>query len=217
MKVTTQPVEPAATPPTLVESTPTARSEAVQLHGSTPASFLQSSFPKSSFLGLGPLLSRGRSNEESSSGLLEAEGPNAGLVPSVVEHLPGPAVTGSDLSSQRSLHRKSQHQSPLFRPPTDPTNSQASGIATASAALTRRDSQEDIEIQRGIFPIRSLFAAHHDYSTREDRRGFFVNGEFGGVCGHLAEIRGAGRVENKDHGPSIVFARSIMSTIFLCL
>lgn len=178
MKVATQPTKSTATSSTLVGPTFTSHPEAVELHGSTVVP-LQSPFPTSSFIGLGPLFMQGRSNEVSSGSLLDAERPNpSSNIPSTMGHPPGSAAAGSNPSCQQPLRRQSRNRSPPLRPPTNPTNSQASGIATA----VTRDSQKDVEAQRGIFPVRFLAAAiHHDCSTRDDPRKFSVYGEYGGV------------------------------------
>ena len=85
------------------------------------------------------------------------------------------------MTYQRSLHMHLRRQGSIPRLPTTPTNSQATGTATTSTAVTRRDSHEDIEAQRGTFPAQFLFAANHYRSARGDRSGLFGEREPGCV------------------------------------
>ena len=132
---------------------PNEHSETVQYYGSISTPNTQP--PVRPLVGPGPYeVDRG----SSSRGLLEAGGPSSPRnTPSPFERAPGPKVAGNT-PYQGTFRTRVRSRSSLPWPSTNPTSSQASGIAATSTSTInrRRDSLGEIEAQRGNFPVPLL-------------------------------------------------------------
>ena len=174
MEVATQPNEPTDKSSTQADITPADGPKATQSRTSTPASPVQSSFPQSSFIGLGSLILNRRSNEAGASLLrelpwAEGSGPSSNAPPTM-DHLTLQASTStrSTWSYPEPFHGHLQRQGSLHQSSSNPTNSQSPGVAATPmvTACERRDSREDVEAQRGIpCLLNFLFTADGDCST----------------------------------------------------
>ena len=181
MGVTAQPVDPTATSSALAGASFDDHSETGGPQGSTFVSLLQGRLPELPLIGLG---SFGVGHGSSSSGLFGAGGLNSSHdISTATENAPGPATAGRTPSYRTSFRVGLPRQGSLLRPHTNPTNSQASGIAATSRTIIhrRKGSREEIEAQRGIFPVQFLFLAHHDRSARDDQRRLSVKREYRSV------------------------------------
>lgn len=125
--------------------------ETVQSHRSTSAPHPQSQFPQSSFVGVGPLFSRGRQNEVSPSMNIPSEtdspGPSPSPSASPIERPPVPTATGNILSRHQSDRTHLRRQSSLrsLALPTTPQTPET----TTDILQQRRESHEDIDARRG--------------------------------------------------------------------
>lgn len=150
MEVTVQPVKPTDK---LAGSSSNDHSENLRCHGPTfpPQTQSQSLRP--------PFVVRGSyegSRDPSSSRSLGAAGPSPNHnTPSGVENVLESKADGSTSSYRESFPTHPRRQSSLPWSPTNPTNSQAPGVATTSMANTkeRKSSLEEIEARKGTFPV----------------------------------------------------------------
>ena len=174
MEIATQPTEPTDKTSAQADITLADGPKATQSRTSTSAPPVQSSFPQSSFIGLGSLILNRRPNEAGPSLLrelpwAEGSGPNSNAPPTM-DHLTLQASTStrSTWSYPEPFHRRLQRQGSLHQPSSSPTNSQSPGVAATSkvTAHERKDSREDVEAQRGIpCLLNPLFTADDNCST----------------------------------------------------
>lgn len=166
MRVSIEPADPTSELSASTGGTPTDRPETVRHYGS-----IRSQSPQSPFVGTQPLFPRDRSSEAGPSRIHQlprAEGSGSNSDPPSTA---GPLIplrstaTGSSQFYQQFSHMRLRRQDSIVRPSTNPASPQVSGTFTTSTvtALGRRDSREDIEAQRGIFPGLFLSAAGYDY------------------------------------------------------
>ena len=136
MGVTVQLVDPTATSSTLAGASFDDHSETGRPQGSAFVSLLQGQLPELPLVGL---RSFEVGHSSSSSGLFGAGGLNSSHYTSPdMENAPGPVTAGRTASYQTSFHAGLPRQGSLLRPHTNPTNSQASGIATTSRTIKHR-------------------------------------------------------------------------------
>ena len=151
---------------------------------------VQSPFPQSSFVGLGSLLSRRRSEEAGTTLLheppqVEGSDPSSNIFPTVEGLVPqGSVAAGTTWSYQQPAHSYMGRHGSLPHPLTSSTNPQfASAMPLSTTTRQRRSgSLNDIEAQRGFFCLfHFLFVADENYSARDNAGGFSVEREYAGI------------------------------------
>lgn len=146
---------------TQTDAITTGRLETIQPDASTSTHPVRSSFPQSSFSGLGSLFVQGRSNEVHPTPLRgppQAVGFNSNYNMPAAEHPILPVSTTTVVNRSHQQRSRVHRQESLLRPLTSPVVSQPTGMAMTSRATIwgHRDSHEDIAAQRGILSFCSL-------------------------------------------------------------